>query len=68
MAHFKLFAGKVGGVGVFNTAIIRICGKRLEGGAGYYINRNDHMLQVYVRTSVDVAVPVDETGAMNADI
>ena len=32
----------------FNNAIIRICGKR-DGSAGYFINRNDQMLQGYVR-------------------
>jgi hypothetical protein len=30
-----------------------MCGKRVEGGAGYYINRDDHMLQGYIRASVD---------------
>jgi hypothetical protein len=49
MVHFKEFAGSKTAVGAFNNAIIRMCGKRVEGGAGYFINRNDHMLQGYVR-------------------
>ena len=45
---------------MFQSAIIRMYGKRLKGGAGYSINRNGHMLQGYTRTSVDVAdVPVN---------
>jgi hypothetical protein len=41
-----------------------MCGKRVERGAGYYINRNDHMLQGYIRTSVDVV----DMNEMDADI
>jgi len=49
MLHFKEFAGSKTAVGAFNNAIIRMCGKRVDGSAGYFINRNDHMLQGYVR-------------------
>ena len=45
--QFKLFAGSKMSIPAFIAAIIRICGKRVDGGAGYYVNRNDHMLQGY---------------------
>ena len=68
MLHVKEFAGSKTAVGDFTNAIIRMCGKRVDGSAGYFINRNDHMLQGYVRIvnavigivpTVDVAPAVD---------
>jgi hypothetical protein len=61
MVHFKEFAGSKTAVGAFNNAIIRMCGKRVDGSAGYFINRNDHMLQGYVRIVDAVADVVAET-------
>ena len=81
MVHFKEFVGAKTGVGAFTTAMIRLCGKRVDGRAGYFVNRNDHMLQGYVRivepvdvvsdVSDDVSVDVlddDEEDAMDAEI
>jgi len=68
--QFKLFAGSKMSVQMFSAAIVRMCGKRVDGGAGYYVNRNDHMLQGYVKkvdavpTVVD-AVAVSGTAAMD---
>jgi hypothetical protein len=45
--QFKLFASSKMSIPAFIAAIIRICGKRVDGGAGYYVNRSDHMLQGY---------------------
>jgi len=45
--QFKLFAGSKMSIPAFIAAIIRICGKRVDGGAGYCVNRSDHMLQGY---------------------
>jgi hypothetical protein len=62
--QFKSFAGSKMSIPAFTAAIVRICGKRVNGGAGYYVNRNDHMLQGYVK-NVDAApaVVVDAIGA-----
>jgi hypothetical protein len=57
MLHFKECAGSKTAVGAFNDDIIRMCGKHVDGGAGYFINRNDHMLQGYVRI-VDPVVDI----------
>lgn len=35
-------------VGAFNHAIIRMCGKRVDGSAGYFINRNDNMFLLMI--------------------
>ncbi len=50
---FNTFAGSNTAVGAFNNAIIRMCGERVDGGAGYYIDRNDHMLLGCVRIAFD---------------
>lgn len=55
LAHFKSFAGSKISVSTFNAAIIRMCGKRVDGSNGYYVNRNDHMLQGYVRKDGDAS-------------
>ena len=76
MLHLKEFAGSKTAVGAFYNAIIRMCGKRVDGSAGYFINRNDHMLQGYVRIVDSVtdatATVVEQTApavdAMDADI
>jgi hypothetical protein len=44
MVHFKEFVGAKTGVGAFTTAMIRLCGKRVDGRAGYLsIEINDHI-------------------------
>jgi hypothetical protein len=35
-------------VGAFNNAIIRMCGKRVDGSAGYFINRNDNIFLLLI--------------------
>ena len=61
--HFKEFFGSKMGFNGFVLALTALCGKRVDNGPGFYVNRNDRMLQGYVKC-VDVADATDAAAAV----